>query len=73
MKLHRLRVAFLRDSKIHVPDARDHAFVIPITKRAWQLQVCPQVATLLRACVDPETDMERVILKKRSPVLQELN
>jgi len=69
MKLHLLRVTFLLASKIHVCDARGHTFVILTIKRTCQLNVYPHVATLLQACVDFQADMERVILKKRPPVL----
>jgi len=71
MKLHLLSVTFLRASKIHVPEVRDHTFVILTIKRVCQLY--PHVAMSLRACVDPQADMERVVLKKRPTVLQELN
>jgi hypothetical protein len=73
MKLRLLRVTFLRASKIHVCDVIGHTFVTLKIKTACQLHVYPQVATLLRACVDSQADMERVVLKKSPPVVQELN
>ena len=69
MELLPLSVTFLRASQIRVPDVRGHSFVTLTIKRACQLY--HHVATSLRACVDPQADI--VVLKKRPPVLQELN